>query len=100
MIRLFVTPTESSTLEVHGQKAPTEEESHQKRRQINRKIKICVSVSGDDQVNCDSNISSDPVSLDQRENYEEVSKAPEDAENCSKNLEAEAEETSLQSDNE
>ena len=32
------------------------------------------------------------------ENYEEVSKAPEDAENCSKNLEAE--ETSLQSDNE
>ena len=61
--------SESSTLEEHGQKAPTEEESHKKMRQINRKIKICVSVSGDDQVICDSNISSDPVSLDQSEYF-------------------------------
>ena len=49
----------------------TEEEAfsepQQKTRQLKRKIKISVSVSGDDQVNCDFNISSDPVPLDQSE---------------------------------
>ena len=61
--------SESSTLEEHGLKPPPLEESYQKPRQINRKIKISVSVSGDDQVICDSNISSDPVSLDQGEYF-------------------------------
>jgi hypothetical protein len=89
--------SEYSTLEEHSLEAPTEEECNKKSRQINRKIKISVSVTGDDQVNCETNISSDPVPLDQREDYEEVSEAPEDAESCSKNL---TEATSIQSDNE
>ena len=55
--------------DIEGIDARTEEESHQKSKQINRKIKISVSVSGDDKVNCDSNISSDPVTLDHQSEY-------------------------------
>ena len=68
-------PNEPSSIDsmnnddTEGVDAQTEEELHKKSKQINRKIKISVSVSGDDKVNCDSNISSDPVTLDHQSEY-------------------------------
>merc|ERR1719282_1820154 len=64
---------------------------------IRRKIKISVSVTDHDQVNCDSSVQSDPVSLDKRENYEEISEASQNAEDSSKNI---GKKEGIQSDNE
>ena len=43
--------------------------SEENEKKIRRKIKISVSVTDHDQVNCDSSVQSDPVSLDKSEYF-------------------------------